>query len=403
LTNKRCGVIIIKILVHLRDCIINKSRYKKMKIQYPDYDNSILSAASSVLKYYGAEHKHKSLPVLDKALEKRYKNIVFMVFDGMGMSVMKKNLEKEGFFFKNTVAEISSVFPPTTTAATTTFDSGLSPLEHGWLGWCLYFEELDANINLYPNTIQGSGGVPAADYNAAMRYLPYINIRDKIVMANKNIDARIVAPFADYNINSVFDICSSVKSICSEEKQKYIYAYWHEPDGIMHQEGTGSISTKVCINDIETQVREMCGELADTLVIVTADHGMKDTETIRLSDFPEILSCLVRLPSVEPRAMTFFIKEGCRRKFEKVFIDAFGKDYVLMTKEEVFDKALFGFGDIHPRTKGFIGDYMAVAVGSVSIEVVPSDALPKKALHAGLTYDEMAVPLILIDCDNINK
>ena len=41
-------------------------------IKYPDYDNSILSVISSILKYYGYDNGHKSLELLDKKLEKKY-------------------------------------------------------------------------------------------------------------------------------------------------------------------------------------------------------------------------------------------------------------------------------------------------------------------------------------------
>ena len=44
---------------------------------------------------------------------------------------------------KNRIKSITSVFPPTTTAATTSMLSGLNPNEHGWLGWDLYFKKED--------------------------------------------------------------------------------------------------------------------------------------------------------------------------------------------------------------------------------------------------------------------
>ena len=52
---------------------------------------------------------------------------------------------------RHMVEEITSVFPPTTTAATTTLESGLSRAEHAWLGWSLHFPEVNGNVNIFIN------------------------------------------------------------------------------------------------------------------------------------------------------------------------------------------------------------------------------------------------------------
>jgi predicted AlkP superfamily pyrophosphatase or phosphodiesterase len=99
-------------------------------IKYPDYDNSILSVISSILKYYGYDNGHKSLEILDKKLEKRYKNIVLMIFDGMGVSALNKHLRDTDFLMQHYEGAISSVCPSTTGCAIPTIESGKSPIEH---------------------------------------------------------------------------------------------------------------------------------------------------------------------------------------------------------------------------------------------------------------------------------
>ena len=56
----------------------------KNDIVLPNYDHCILNTITSILKYYNVDNGHKSLESLDKLLEKRYKNVVFLVLDGMG-------------------------------------------------------------------------------------------------------------------------------------------------------------------------------------------------------------------------------------------------------------------------------------------------------------------------------
>jgi len=105
-----------------------------------DYNNSLLALIASVQKHYGVPTSHKTLKTLDDLLEKNYKNVVVMLFDGLGTAVLKKHLPEEAFLRRHLKETISSVFPPTTVAATVTLGSGLSPIEHGWLGWSLYFK-----------------------------------------------------------------------------------------------------------------------------------------------------------------------------------------------------------------------------------------------------------------------
>ena len=96
-----------------------------------DYKNSIISISNSILKYFDLKPYHDSLKELDKILEKKkYQNVVLLLCDGMGSINLKNNLEKNTFLRKNHLKDITSVFPPTTTAATTSILSGKTPSEH---------------------------------------------------------------------------------------------------------------------------------------------------------------------------------------------------------------------------------------------------------------------------------
>ena len=59
------------------------------EIVLPNYEHCILNTITSILKYYNVETKHKSLESLDKLLEKKYKNVVFIVLDGMGEHILQ--------------------------------------------------------------------------------------------------------------------------------------------------------------------------------------------------------------------------------------------------------------------------------------------------------------------------
>ena len=90
-----------------------------MKIVYPDYNNSIVNIASSIEKYFDLDSNVPSLKALDDILEKeKPKNVVVILFDGMGARLIKEKL-KGKFLDNNMLFVLSSTCPATTTAATT--------------------------------------------------------------------------------------------------------------------------------------------------------------------------------------------------------------------------------------------------------------------------------------------
>ena len=94
----------------------------------PDYENSILNLINSILHYYHVETKYNGIDILDKRLEKKYKNIVLIILDGMGENILN-TISPNGFFKKHQERKITSVYPSTTTAAMTTYYSGKTPIE----------------------------------------------------------------------------------------------------------------------------------------------------------------------------------------------------------------------------------------------------------------------------------
>ena len=61
----------------------------------------------------------------------------------MGTSILNKHLSKDSFFMKHKLKDMTTVFPATTVAATTSMRTGLNPCETGMLGWTMYFDDID--------------------------------------------------------------------------------------------------------------------------------------------------------------------------------------------------------------------------------------------------------------------
>lgn len=158
--------------------------YKSIPV---NYDDSLVSLACSVLKRFGAPYTHGTLEDFDKLLAKGYKNVVVMLFDGMGTAILEKHKRVAPFLIEHNIRRISSVFPPTTTAATTSIETGLTPCEHGWLGWALYFKEVDKTYAFSPTPSSARTKLPQTIPWQKPRYLSIISKRKFEKQANKRI------------------------------------------------------------------------------------------------------------------------------------------------------------------------------------------------------------------------
>lgn len=364
-----------------------------MNIKYPDYNKSILNLANSILKHYGVEPFHPTLKVLDPYLERNYKNVVVMVLDGMGVRNMENALLEGRFFFDHLATELSSVLPPTTTAATTTLQSGLSPAQHGWLGWNLYFPEVGSNVSIFPNT--NEQGEPAASYKLAETHMPYRTIIR--LLRDKGIDAHSVSAYGTDRVDSFEEMLEVTERLCRAEGNSYIYAYWTEPDHTMHETGVESPQTKEWLERLDAGVERFHKNMEDTLLIVTADHGQIDIEPDCLLAHPALVETLERMPAIESRCASFKVKAGMEETFEEEFHSIYGDDFLLFTKNEVMERQLFGPGTPNGRFEGFIGDYLAVAAGPRTIYNTWEQCRMFVGSHAGLTEAEVTVPLIIAD------
>ena len=131
-----------------------------------------------MLKHYGIKAFHPTLSLLDKELAHGKKNIIFMILDGFGENILKLHLSEQSFLRSYYVSSISSVFPPTTTAATTSFHSGLYPIEHGWLCWMPYFKDLDRVVETFLNHDYFTG--EKLDCSKVSKLLHYTTIYEQI-------------------------------------------------------------------------------------------------------------------------------------------------------------------------------------------------------------------------------
>lgn len=375
----------------------------------PNYEHSILNLINSILKYYNVQTKYNGLSILDKVLEKDYKNIVFIILDGMGEHVLK-NISPDGYFINNRKDIITSVCPSTTTAAITTYYSGKPPIETGWIAMSQYFKEYGRALEMLRKKDSYTGEEIKDAKIDVFDLVKYKTIYEQIEEASKDVKAYEINPVycdarskRNIKADNIELACEAVKSICTNKDKNFILLYSDKPDTLLHKYGCNANEVKEFILEAQSKIEQLKKDLegTDTLVIVSADHGHKDIEKVyNVLDLEEIQDCIMMPPSLESRAVTFWVKEDKREKFEKFFNNKLKDEFVLFTKEEFLEKNLLGYGNKHPKIDDFIGNYIAIAIGSSIIKLgtnISKEKKDKKSTHCGFTKNEMEVPLIILE------
>ncbi len=85
------------------------------------------------------------------------------------------------------------------------------------------------------------------------------------------------------------------------------------------------------------------------------------------------------------------LEEDRKEEFEKLFNQYYGKNFKLYSSKDFIQEYLGPF-EKHPYVDKALGDYVAVAIGDQAMFFGKVDM---KGQHAGLTVDEMMVPLII--------
>ena len=367
-----------------------------MDFIYPDYNgNNVLNVASSLSSFLGNPNGNPTVPELDEELKKQYKRVIFLVFDALGTYPLALDTPPDGFFRKNTVKTLTTVFPSTTACASATMISGLYPSEHGRFGWCMYLPEMGGRVDILVGT-RSEGDREKVDADILKKRFPlrgfYLdNKTDYRVYSilSAIIDDGNPDRIVEETVSGVF---SRLYEICSRDEKQFVYVHCPQPDNIFHHRGVDSEASKKMVEDIQARTKKLSEDLEDTLIIVTADHGQVNIDGfVPLYRDKTLESMLSAPPDIEVRAVCMHVKEDKKETFEKYFSEKYGDNFVLLKTKDLVDRGVFG-----PRTKKTdeLGDYFAVAYTNVLAMLHPFTSV-FLGQHTSLTA-EMEVPLILL-------
>lgn len=380
----------------------------------PDYrGGGIVNLMSSIIRARGGSSDYPSLRVLPPEWLAETSNIILLVVDGLGADWLTRR-SPNGILSRHLRSAITSVFPPTTAAAITTFLTGDAPQQHGLTGWYTYLRELGCVMTVLPgNPRYGGVGYRKAGIDPN-RLFGHRSIPDRIATRSVFVSPAHIA-HSDFNLSHLgraeirtFETLEQMfrqaaRAVKPKREHKYIYLYWPRLDTIGHELGIESAVAVAHLLEIEQALEGFlsCLSGTDTLVLVTADHGQVDTipaDCIDLADHPELTQCLVLPLCGEPRAAFCYLRPGRVDQFNRYCQEVLGDAIDVRPSEELVEMGLFGLGEPHPHLTERIGDFVLLMRGNRVIR----DWLPFEkrfqhlGVHGGLSSAELEVPLCVL-------
>ncbi|MCA9459433.1 MAG: alkaline phosphatase family protein [Nanoarchaeota archaeon] len=380
----------------------------------PNYkDSSIVNLMSSIGSVYSHKSIYEELKILKSNELKKYKNIVLVVVDGLGYEFIQK-YGKGSFLYNNIRDKITSVFPSATSCAMTAFSTGDSTQQHALVGWYTYFKEIAMlSIPLPYVTMQSwislsESGVDIdkimnfSSFNSKIKNVEKITItRDDL--ADSDFTNKTLLPSKIISYKSLNGFFKEIQSnISIGKKKKYVLAYWPKLDVLEHEFGPDSKEVKEHFFQLDKKFESLFKKLNDdTLVIVTADHGLigsPKNRRVDLNKHSKLKECLSMPLSGDGRVKYCYVKLSKKDEFENYILKNLDHVCEMHKSEDLIKKNYFGLGKENSKLRDRVGDYTLIMKDNYLFN---GSLLDKKTHfevgnHGGTSEEEMFVPLILL-------
>ena len=347
-------------------------------------------------------------------------NVAVVLLDGYGLDAWHRDHAEvpllSAFSEHGAVTPLTSIYPSETAAALLTWHSGQYPVEHGRIGWDVYYEELGGVVQPLPFTTPE--GEPADEVypgttresldDATSRY-------GRLLEAGVGVTLSVPASHVDdpdtpddepdlAPYDAPDEMAASLREAVEEgDGRTHAYGYLPQVDAAAHLAGTESDRYREALTaTTEALRRELVeamdpGVAEDTLLVLTADHGHLDTgENADLRDGFDVVWDNLRsdpdgdpIPPVgSPRNVHLFLQDGTVGTVREALEARL--DCVTVTREAAIDRGLFGPVDPGPSFRRRCGDL--VVVGRDRGICWTDDGLAHVGMHGGLSRAEMLVP-----------
>lgn len=382
-------------------------------IHGPDYEGgSIVNLTASIISAGAGEPRYPVLNDLDVSRFRNARHLVLVVIDGLGSELLG-SCHGANSLQRHLTGTLTSVYPPTTATAVTTFLTGLAPQQHGLTGWFMFMRALGTVVTILPFTTR-LGAVPLTSVGVtAARLLAHPSVFDSVKRTGFSVAPAAIA-HSEFNRSHCGDaqivpyrtldefFGSVERAVKGAGSTTFTYAYWSELDRLAHVHAPSDERVHAHIRELDARFEEFVQAMrgSDTLIVVTADHGFVDTRrTINIEEHPELKDTLALPLCGEPRTAYCYVEAPRQAAFLDYVTSELGECVVCAPSAALLEGGYFGPGPAHPEIRSRIGDYVLLMKDGCAI----TDRLPGegevtfRGVHGGGSRAEMVVPLIVVE------
>jgi hypothetical protein len=371
-------------------------------------------------------------------LPERYRRVIFLFVDGFGWRFLQRYAERSPFLqsvlSRGVLSRLTSQFPSTTAAHTTTIHTGLPVGASGIYEWHFYEPLVDEIIapllfsyagDNTRDTLVRSGITPADLYPPRTFYqeLQAYGVESHIFQHRSyNSSTFSQSVFRGANVHSFESLAQAfdemrehlLTSQAAEEGPGYYLLYFDQIDAAGHRFGTESPEFASAIDDFWTTLerllyRPLQGRLSATLLMLSADHGMvavnPETTCYLNLLLPEIIPYLRTsqrgrplVPAGSARDMFLHVREEAVEEVIALLQRALsGKAEIYRTQDLIAEHF---FGQAPPSTAFLrrVGNVVILPYQQESVWWFEKGRFEMRfrGHHGGLTPEEMEIPLLLL-------
>ncbi len=320
--------------------------------------------------------------------------VVVLVLDGLGWRQLEQRANVAPVLNSLAGGPISTVAPSTTATALSSIATGLTPAEHGILGYRMLMRGAVTNMLRWA-TDEGvrRHDVSPREFQPARAFcgqrVPYVTSQELI--GSSFSDAHLFGGVAHG-----YRALSSLPVVVSELVRSgatFVHAYYAGVDKIAHERGFGEFydAELACADRMVDDVLNRLPR--DAVVLITADHGQVEVGDRLLYPSDNLLR-LIELQSGEGRMRWMHARPGAEAELFEAACEEFGGVAWVRRRSEAIAEGWFGPHFPAPMN-GRLGDVVIAPFAPVSLfEEADSGPFNLICRHGSLTEDEVLVPLI---------
>lgn len=351
-------------------------------------------------------------------------HVVVIVLDGLGWHRFHRDATDHRCFEqvieRGSTTPLTSVLPSSTSAAIPTFHTGTTPAEHGVLGWDVRLPDHDVIVEPFLHEIRDApddGATPPVPASAVVQSDPIYPMLESV-----GIETRVVQPAATLGTayaNATFrgatqlpydEVADGVSALGTKledgDGPSYSYVYVSDLDATSHRFGTSAREYHDALDEVhDAIVRGLIDDLdakvaEDTLLVLTADHGMRDFAPgpegcLDVFSIPAVADAVERSRSGAPvfpwgdyRALHLAIEDGERRRACEA-LEARG--VVVFDRETVIEEGFYGQSTSTVLAQR-CGDLICTHPDRKLVYPGSEGVVPYVGMHGGPTPQELLVP-----------